>query len=304
MLNQARAFFNTLANKSTQYPLLMGRVLLELWHIMLGKNTIERAYAIAFNLTLAIFPATILIFTLIPYVPIVEFVPKLISFLKEIMPGKVYEALAPTIQDTLSQQRSGLLSFGVVYYLLLSTNGMMSLLKNFNSVDPIPPSYQRTYLYQRIIALLLTLSLTIALVTTLILLIGTRQVLDCLVNYKLITTQFQIGLLSLVRHMIVLVVLFIAIASIYYLAPENKKHKRFISIGAIIATMASLSASLAFTYYINNFLNHGIYGSLGGMIALMLWLFLLSFILLLGFEINIALARVVRYTTNTTKPFS
>ncbi|OJW70659.1 MAG: hypothetical protein BGO68_06305 [Candidatus Amoebophilus sp. 36-38] len=279
---------------------MLSKIFKELWQKVHLNDTLERSYAVAFHLTLAIFPAIIFIFTLIPYIPIAELIPKLIGFLKEMMPPTVYEALSPIIQDTLNKQRSGLLSFGVIYSLYLSSNGMMSLLKNFDLADPMSAQHKRTYLQQRGVATLLTLALTAALLSTLLLLTVARQALDYMVHHELITSKLQITIFTLGRPIIVFLIFFMAITGTYYFAPTNRQRKRFISIGALVATVASFGVSVAFSYYITNFTKYGLYGSLGVMIALMLWLFFLSFILLVGFELNITLKNVLN--TNNKHP--
>lgn len=275
-------------------------ILKSLWQKINADDTLERSYAVAFQLTLAIFPAIIFIFSLIPYIPIPELIPKLITFLKDMIPPTIYEILAPTIQDTISKQRTGLLSFGVIYSLYLSSNGMMSLLKNFDLADSTPSTYKRTYLQKRAVATLLTLALTVALFSTLLLLIISRQVLTYMVNHKLITSQFQITMLAIGRPAIVFIIFFSAISGIYYWAPNNRQPRKLILIVALIATLASFLASVAFSYYISNFANYSIYGSLGAMIALMLWLFVLSCILLVGFELNIVLKNPLKDTESFT----
>jgi membrane protein len=274
-------------------------ILKELWQRIRVNDTLDRSYTVAFHLTLAIFPATIFIFTLIPYISIPDLVPKFIGFLKEMVPPTVYEALAPTIQDTLGKQRSGLLSFGVIYSLYLASNGMMSLLKSFDLVDSTSSiKHTRTYLQQRGIATLLTLALTAALFSSLLLLIVTRQVLDYMFSQGIITSKLHIIVFSLGRPIIIFLIFFITISGIYYLAPTNKQHAKFIFIGALVATVASFLASVVFSYYVTHFAKYNLYGSLGIMIALMLWLFSLSFILLVGFELNITLKKM--FTTSHT----
>ena len=144
-------------NKRSKRRITLYRVLAEFWHRLRTNDILEHAYGLAFNFTLAIFPATIFVFTLIPYIPIPELEPKIVSFLEQLMPESVYEALAPTIQDTVGKQRSGLLSFGFFSTLYLATNGMMSLIKTFNLTDKDASQQQRGYFQQRAMATLLTL---------------------------------------------------------------------------------------------------------------------------------------------------
>jgi membrane protein len=268
-------------------------ILKTLWQRIRLNDTIERSYAVAFHLTLTIFPAIIFIFTLIPYIPISELIPKIIEFLKGIFPPTVYEALSPIIQNTLNKQRSGLLSFGVMYALYLSSNGMMSLLKNFDLADPSPPDAQRSYFQQRVIATLLTLTLIVGLLSALLLLAAIHQLADYMVQHAYLSSKMQIAIFTLGYPVIIFLLFFVAIAGIYYFAPANKQQRKLISIGALVSTIACIGASGAFSYYITNFTKYGLYGSLGVMIALMLWLFLLSFILLVGFELNITLKNVL-----------
>src|SRR5690606_15202398 len=93
----------------------------------------ERAYSVAFNFTLAIFPAIIFLFTLIPYFTIFPELEKRIrTFLQDVMPYSLYIAASSTIDDILSRPRGGLLSLGFFLALYLSTNGMDSLMQAFN----------------------------------------------------------------------------------------------------------------------------------------------------------------------------
>ena len=290
---EVEGFLKSFLHKGINCRVIFIRILKELGHKVWGNDILEHAYAVAFNFTLAIFPATIFIFTLIPYIPIPDLLPKLVEFLKEAMPPTVYKAILPTIQDTLSKQRTDLLSFGIIYSLYLATNGMMSLLKNFDLADQIPLKYKRSYLKQRGIATLLTLAFTLTLFVTLLLLILARKLLKYMVQYEIITSKFQLYILSFARPFIILLMFFIVIVAIYYLAVPTIQRKKFISIGALVATIGSFLASLGFSYYVNNFANYDLYGSLGIMIALMLWLFLIALMLLLGFELNITLTRML-----------
>lgn len=279
--------------KRSERRMMLYSILEEFLYRLCTNDILEHAYGLAFNFTLAIFPATIFVFTLIPYIPIPGLELKILFLLKEIMPESVYEALIPTIQDTVSKQRSGLLSFGFITTLYLATNGMMSLVKTFNRSDKEVIPNQRGYFKQRAIATLLTLALALVLFCTIMLLIVVRQVLDYMISYGLIASRFKINLILGSRLVIVFFMFFMTISGIYYLAPATKKYWPFISLGSLVATTSSLLASLGFSYYVNNFANYNrFYGSLGVMIALMVWLFLLSVILLVGFELNASINKV------------
>ena len=259
----------------------------ELFRRLCTNDIIEHAYGMAFNFTLAIFPATISVFTLIPHIPIPALAQRIISFLQEMVPMSIYEVLAPTIQDTLSTQRKGLLSLGFFATLYLATNGMMSLIKTFDLAQKDIISVQRGYFKKRGIAALLTFMLALVLCCAMVLLIVGNQLLHYVTSHGLIASRFQINLILGLRLFTVTLILLNAIACIYYVAPSAKQRWPFFSFGSFIATFLSLLASFGFSYYVKNFANYNrIYGSIGVFIALMSWLFVLSAILLVGFEIN------------------
>ncbi|MEM7055890.1 MAG: YhjD/YihY/BrkB family envelope integrity protein, partial [Bacteroidota bacterium] len=210
--------------KRSERQAMLYSILEEFLYRLRTNDILEHAYGLAFNFTLAIFPATIFVFTLIPYIPIPGLELKILFLLKEIIPESVYEALIPTIQDTVSKQRSGLLSFGFITTLYLATNGMMSLVKTFNRSDKEAMPNQRGYFKQRAIATLLTLALALVLFCTIMLLIVARQILDYMISYGLIASRFKINLILGSRLVIVFFMFFMAISGIYYLAPATKKY--------------------------------------------------------------------------------
>lgn len=262
-------------------------VLTELLHRLRTKEILEHAYSIAFNLTLSIFPATILLFTLLPYIPWPSLDQKIISLLQEALPEGTYAALAPTVQDTLETRRTGLLSLGLVSSLYLSTNGMMSLIKTFDLFCQGIAQKQRSYVRKRGLSFLLTLFLALVLFCAIVLLTAGSQALKYMLEQGLIASKLRFNLILALRFITIALILLIATSCIYYFAPSVKHQWPFFSAGAWLATILNIFASFGFSYYLNNFANYNrIYGSLGVIIALMTWLFLLSVILLIGFEFN------------------
>ena len=262
-------------------------ILIEFLHRLRTKDILEHAYSVAFNLTLSIFPATILLFTLLPYIPWPSLDQKIITLLQEALPEGLYAALTPTIQDTLETQRTGLLSLGLISTLYLSTNGMMSLIKTFDLFcqDIVPE--QRSYFRKRMLAFSLMLFLGLVLLCAIVLLTAGSQALKYMLAHGFIASRLRFNLILVLRLITIALIFLVAISCIYYFAPSKRHQWPFFSAGACLATVLSLFASFGFSYYLNNFANYNrIYGSLGVIIALMTWLFLLSAILLIGFEFN------------------
>jgi len=262
-----------------------------------NDEIVTRANGVAFNFTLAIFPAIIFIFTLIPYIQISnlpDLDQQIMQFLEGWMPAPMYDVASSTIEDIISNRRSGLLSFGFLFSLFLATNGMMSLMKAFNKCYRTVES--RGFFQSRFIATSLTFMLAVVLFFAMLLLVIGQQAINYLESAPWINIESYVFILVLALRFIVLFFIFlVAISSIYYLAPAVHDRWQFFSPGSLTAAFLSLVVTFGFTYYINNFAAYNkFYGSIGVLIALMVWLSLLSVIMLIGFEINASIDKSSR----------
>ncbi len=257
---------------------------------------LDRANAVAFNFILAIFPAIIFLFTLIPYIS--HYFPEIttgtiMKFMSEIIPDSMYSVASSTILDIVSKHRGGLLTFGFLLAAYLSTNGMMSLMRAFNACYRTVE--KRNWLKARLTATGLTLMLSVVIISAVALLIAGQFGLNYATEHleqfsQMNLDQYTIYLFFVLRFVIVFVVFFIAISSIYYFAPAVHYNWSFFSIGSNIATLAILALSYGFEYYVSNFSSYNkVYGSIGVLIALMAWVQLVTIILLFGYEINASL---------------
>jgi len=265
-----------------------------------NDEIITRANGVAFNFTLAIFPAIIFIFTLIPYIQIAhlpDLDQEIMLFLEGWMPASMYDVASSTIEDIISNRRSGLLSFGFLFSLFLATNGMMSLMKAFNKCYRTVES--RSFFQSRFIATSLTFMLAVVLFFAMLLLVIGQQAINFLETAPWIDIERYVFILVLALRFIVLFFIFlVAISSIYYLAPAVHDRWQFFSPGSLTAAFLSLVVTFGFTYYVNNFAAYNkFYGSIGVLIALMVWLSLLSVIMLIGFEINASIDKSSRSNT-------
>lgn len=257
---------------------------------MRNDRLIARANAVAFSFTMAIFPAIIFLFTLTPYIQ--NFFPdvtneQIIGFLENILPEDLYQAADSTIHDIINKQRGGLLSFGFVLTLILSTNGMNSLMGAFNA------SYKtvetRVFFKMRFIATVLIFILAISVMLSVGLLVVGQQLLYDNSVREVIQDRISIDIVIVLRFVILYIIFQVTISSIYYLAPAVHKRWHFMSVGSVFSTFAIIIASFGFSYYVNSFGTYNkLYGSIGVLIVLMLWLFIISLILLVGFEMNAA----------------
>lgn len=264
--------------------------ILSIFFTKVNKDDIfERANGVAFNFTLAIFPAIIFLFTLIPFLSNFNFVSQvdlrfeIMEFMEEVMPESMYEVAASTIVDIISKQRGGLLTFGFLFAFFMATNGMLSLMTAFNRC--YKTSDKRGYLKTRLVATILTIILALVLIIAIIFL-GVGQIA---LHYMegILRGNYILYLLILLRYVILFLIFYVAISFIYHYAPAITIRWRFFSIGSLLAAFLCILISFAFSYYISTFSTYNrLYGSIGALMGLMIWFYLLSIALLLGFELN------------------
>ncbi len=271
----------------------------------LGQDQIfEKANAVAFSFTLAIFPSIIFLFTLIPFIH--TFIPEvdtqqIMDFLKATLPENMYAVTAGTIEDIIAIKRGGLLSFGVLFALFLATNGVNTLMRAFNNC--YKTKEKRSFLTTRLIATGITIMLAFVLLLALILLVVGQFAIDWLFSFGILTEDLLYFTLLFVRLLIVLVTFFLAISLIYYLAPAIHDRWRFFSSGSFMAAAVCVALSFGFAIYINNFATYNkVYGSIGVLIVLMVWLYMLSAVLLMGFEWNASADLAARLEGQKTLP--
>jgi membrane protein len=245
----------------------------------------QRASAVAYSLTLACFPAIIFLFTLIPYIPIADLDKQIMAMLQEVMPKGLYEDADQTIIDILNRPRRGVLSIGFIFTLIASTNGMMSLMRSFDMVYEDVAT--RGFLKVRAIAIALTLLLVVVLFLAVVLLIVGDAVMNLIGEWHFFKDAWTIFFLNVTRYLISFGVLMLAISLIYRFAPTHGNHFTFVNAGSVIASVLILLSTYGFSFYLSNFSSYNkLYGSIGTMIALMIWFYLLALLIIFGFEVN------------------
>jgi membrane protein len=251
----------------------------------LEDSLLNKASSLAYNFMLALFPGTLFLFTLIAYIPVDNFQDKLLELLHTILPTYAYLAFETTIEDIIKHQNAGLLSLGFITALYFATNGVSNLMQAFNNSSLILE--KRSWLKRRGIAMLLTIIISIALIIAIAIMIAGESAITYLQSHIASKSHFWIYLLILSRWLIIISIFFVTISLLYRYGPSHKLKWAFLSPGSILATGLAILTSLGFTYYINHFASYNkIYGSIGTIIVVMLWLYLNSLILLIGFELN------------------
>ncbi len=250
------------------------------------ESILNKASSLAYSFMLAIFPSIIFLFTLIPYIPINNFQKKLMDFLEIIIPTEAFEAIQSTLDEIINTQNGGLLSFGFLLATFFATNGMISLMRAFNKASLTKEN--RTWGQRRLIALSLSFSIIIAFSIGITIFTITGLVISYLktqIAFNLST--FWTIVIKIARWITLIIIYFLTVSILYKYGPSVSKRWKLINPGATLATILAIITLSGFAYYINNFNTYNkLYGSIGTMIVIMIWMYINSLILIIGFELN------------------
>jgi membrane protein len=259
---------------------------------------VTRASSIAFNLLLSLVPAIFLLFTLVPYIPVTGFQDEVILLLESIMPERAYSLLEQSIRDAVTNRSHIFLLIMFVASAIMSTNGIHALINAFVVSDH--QFETRSWIAQRKIAFFLFFIIGLLITVSVILLIFGRSTVERLVENNIIESGLVYYILQISKWLVIIGFLFLAISFLYYLAPSRKAKFRFISAGSSLATLLFIATSLGFSAYVNNFDQYNkLYGSMGTILVILLWLYLNSITLLIGFELNASIKTANIISDNT-----
>jgi membrane protein len=252
-----------------------------------------RAAAFSFNFFLALFPAIIFFFTIIPYIPIPGFQDKLLDLMQNFIPKKAYDVVEETLFDIVKRPRGGLLSLGFIMAMYFSTNGIHSLIEAFNQTRHTIET--RSWIKQRLISVALVFILSMLVIIAIALIALGPVALKFLIEHNLLHDTFSYYLIIAGKWIISLAMLFFAFSFLYYLAPAAESRFRFISPGSTLSTVLTVLASVGFNYYVNSISQYNtLYGSIGTLIIVMVWIYFNAWIVLIGFELNVSIRNARR----------
>ena len=231
-------------------------------------------------------PPTLLFFcSLIPYLPrVTEIEASLVKIIGIIAPPDSFETLSTMVHDLVHNEQRGLLSFGIFLTLFFSSNGMMGLMRSFDRESSLYK--KRSALRRRWTAIKLTLMLIVVALMTVVALVLQTKVLNKWLS-ELSGGGTGIKILSL---LLVVLLIFMSICFVYRYGPSFTRNLKFFSPGSVFATFGCIVLTTVFFFLVNNVIQYNkVYGSIGSLMAFMVWLFLNTQVILLGFELNLSI---------------
>ncbi|MCA0131936.1 YihY/virulence factor BrkB family protein [Winogradskyella alexanderae] len=272
--------------------------LLELYTMGIVKGALTtRASAIAFNFFTAIFPFLLFVLIVMPYIPIEGFPEEFEQFLNDFLPPQTSDFFFSNIFENISDSGgAGLISTIFLLSMILMANGVSAVFSGFEYSyhDQLTRNVVQQYLYAFGVSLILVflVLLTVAVFGYFQIYI-IQPIYEGLTGQDALKTDSGVGWIVFAKYLFFVLMVYLATATLYYFGTKEGRHTRFFSVGALLTTLLIMLTSYLFGVYIENFSQYNkLYGSIGALLILLLYLWLNSNILLLGYELNATLRRL------------
>lgn len=258
----------------------------DLWRRIQDDDISALGAQLSYSFLFAFFPFLIFAMTLIGASSIKS--DEVLIGLRSFVPLDVYNLTEKTVKEIVDNKNLKLLSFGIIIAIWTASNGFSAVIKGLNKAYDVKEN--RGLIKVQLIALSCTVILAFIIVISFVLLIFGDINGSLMIEYFGLGTFYK-NVWDYFRYFLVVLIMVIIFAAIYYFIPCRKLSWKEVLPGGIFTSIGWIVCSEAFSYYVNNFSNYSrLYGSIGAVIILMTWLFLISVLLLLGGEINATLS--------------
>ncbi len=262
-----------------------------------------RAAAIAFKLFIAFFPAVIVLLTLIPYVPIADFQDRLLDTFEEMMPGEVFLFIEHTLEDLVVRKHGALLSISFIIGLYLASNSINAILEGFSASTNLTTWHSA--LKQRLLSLALLLALTVLAVLAVPVLTVSGIIIRVLNKQGIVVGELQVLALFAAKWAISIMLVIMAVSLLYNVGDPSSKRYRVFTPGSLLAVFLILLVSQVLAFIFSNITDYNaLYGSIGAILAVQLWIYANMMVILIGYELNISIARARHLRTERLEPMA
>ena len=219
------------------------------------------------------------------YIPYFDLEKDVLPVFGSFIPETIFNQFVNHLGDFKNSTVTSLISYGFILALYFSSNGFSVLIKSFNNSRV--NFEKRNWWSVKITSLIFVFVIIVGVLALVLVALLEKKLLNFWGEHSTFIASNGSVIFSITTALFVAVMLYFAIATIYYFGPSNRKEFRFFSAGGTLATVLIIVISELYTFYIQKFAKYDeLYGSLGTIMMLLLWIYLISFVLLLGFELN------------------
>ncbi|MCQ2284462.1 MAG: YihY/virulence factor BrkB family protein [Bacteroidales bacterium] len=256
----------------------------------MGKGVVfQRAAAITYRFFVALLPMIIALFSTISYMG--EGIKStLLSFIESMVPAYVWPAISNMITELITRQDGTLSSvmtiFGI-YFTVVSVNSLLVAMNTSYFNDE-----KRKLIKQIGLSFMIMLIGFLVVVVVLMLFIMSSVLLNHIHARVPGTARGYFLAIHGSKWILTYAAVYFLVSIVYYLAPVKKNNYKFFSAGSSACTILMVLLLWLLNIYFSNFSNYNlIYGSLGAIFAILLWINWTSVILLIGFDLNVSIAK-------------
>jgi membrane protein len=247
------------------------------------------AAAMSYYFLLALVPLLIFLSAMLGYLPVPNLFDQLLDVLAVLVPPEAMQMVQKILASMLTPHHGGLLSFGLLSYLWTASGGFAASIEALNVAYDV--KQQRSWWRDRVQALLLTLTTGVLTLVGLLLIIAGPRFGYLLSDLFGVSRAFA-DVWPLLRLATIFVTIVLAVEIQYYLAPNRKQRFMNTLPGALVAVTGVFLSSAGLGFYLSHFANYNkTYGSLGAVIILMLWFYVVALLLIVGAELNAELLK-------------
>ncbi|MBQ9253339.1 MAG: YihY/virulence factor BrkB family protein [Bacteroidales bacterium] len=259
----------------------------------------QRSAALSFHFFLSLFPMILFLFTILPFLNLESYTEQILESVDAFLPESAFDYVSHTITDIISRKHRGLMSISIISSIYVASSAVNFLIITLNQSQHTQKKTK--FLKRRLISIALVIGLSIGLIISIALILFSKKVIFYLIVNETIKTFFQYYVLKVLKWVIIIILIYLTFAIMYYVVPANKKGYRFFSAGATLGTVLFILMSQGFNLYITHFSRYNaLYGSIGAMIIFLLWIYLNSYVLIIGFELNAAIADAYTHGLSTS----
>lgn len=261
----------------------IGKVLVHTVNEFMEDEMSTYASALAYQMLFSLFPFLLFLIALIGFLHLPDFFSWLRLQSEMVLPPQALDQVNPVI-DQLQQSKGGLLSFGIVVALWTASAGVRLMMNAMNAAYDV---VERRPIWKRFpLSVFYTVGIAGMLLAAAALMVLGPQVMSWLAG-QIGMEDFIVTLWTILRWPVIIILMMMAVALIYYVMPDVEQEFRFLSPGSVLAVVVWIIASLGFGYYVKTFANYNaMYGSIGAIIVLLLYFYISAAVLLLGAEMN------------------